>query len=301
MTAHARSLPALLALLTATATHARADAPTDPVPWEDCDACSQRDWVLAEPGTGPEIGPLARLELGTAGLGVDDGAGGQAVTAGIARLRLAVGLGRSFGVRASATVQALTPTRASFPFAVGADGGGAVALGVTQVLATVPTGGIPIALTLDGELADGPAVRSGLGLRTLDVGRRVTVAPGLATAWDFDVGAARAHGRYLRTRDGRHDTGAIELGVGAAMRINWARDFWGGAWPLEAWVDVRHRRGTGGSDARETEVSGGLDYTPGRWVDRVGVTVAGTDDRLDDGRTVHGLAMLVTLQYGRAQ
>lgn len=78
MTAHARSLPALLALLTATATHARADAPTDPVPWEDCDACSQRDWVLAEPGTGPEIGPLARLELGTAGLGVDDGAGGAA-------------------------------------------------------------------------------------------------------------------------------------------------------------------------------------------------------------------------------
>ena len=65
------------------------------------------------------------------------------------------------------------------------------------------------------------------------------------------------------------------------------------------WVDYRYRRGVGGDDAREHEVRGGLDYTPTRWLDRVGVQVAGTGDHLDDGRAVRGLAMLVTLQYGR--
>lgn len=303
----ARGAALALALMTSTVTarSARAEpgstaAPAS-VPWDDCDACSTRDWILAEPGVGPEVGPLARLELGTAGIGIDDARGGHAVTSTYARVRLALGLSRTLGVRASATVQALAATRAPFPFTVGADAGGAVALGVTKLLRVVQRGMIPVAATLDGELATGPAVRSGLGLRTLADRDRRTIAPGLTAAWDFDVGSARAHARYLRTRD--QDTAtvvsAVELGVGAAMRINWGRDFWGGSWPLEAWVDYRYRRGVGGDAAREHEVRGGLDYTPSRWLDRVGVEVAGTGDHLDDGRAVRGLAMLVTLQYGR--
>lgn len=296
MTAWTRGL--VMLTLTATATVARAD---EPGPWDACDACSTRDWILAEPGVGPEVGPLARLELGTAGIGLDDAAGGHAVTAGFARVRLAVGLGRTFGVRAGATVQTLTATRGEFPFAGGAEIGGAVALGVTQVLGTVPLGKMPVAATLDGELASGPAIRSGLGLRALDDDRRYTLAPGLATAWDFYHGALRAHVRYLRTRAdaGVPDASAVELGFGASTRINWAGDFWGGTWPLEAWIDYRHRRGLDGSRAREGEVRGGLDYTPARGLDRVGVQLAGTADRLDDGRAVRGLAMMLTLQYGQ--
>lgn len=110
---------------------------------------------------------------------------------------------------------------------------------------------------------------------------------------------ARAHVRYLRTRDdGAIDASAVELGLGTSMRINWQPDFWGGTWPLEAWLDYRHRRGLAGSDAREDEVRGGLDYTVGRWVDRVGVQVAGTSDVVDGGPHVHGLAMMLTLQRG---
>ena len=136
---------------------------------------------------------------------------------------------------------------------------------------------------------------------TLEVGKRADVVVWTGSPFSVysqaalvliagDVAYDRAVG--LRPSD-------LELGVGAATRINWGSHFWGGTWPLEMWVDYRYRRGVGGDDAREHEVRGGLDYTPTRWLDRVGVQVAGTGDHLDDGRAVRGLAMLVTLQYGR--
>ncbi|HVV85787.1 MAG TPA: hypothetical protein VHE35_22165 [Kofleriaceae bacterium] len=270
----------------------------------ECGDCRTRDWIMAEPGVGPEVGALARLELGTTGLGLDDAAGGQAVTAGFARLRLGVALAHGLGVRASGTVQALNAARAEFPFALGADAGGAVGLGVSKLVAKLEHGDVPVAFTLDGELASGPAVRSGLGLRTFADGRRYTVAPGLATAWDFYGGSARGHVRYLRTRadDGAPDAAAVELGLGASMRINWGEQFWGGDWPLEAWLDCRYRRGLGADgDAREDEVRGGLDYTPGHRLDRVGVQLAGGTDHLAGGRTAHALTMLLTLQYGQGR
>jgi hypothetical protein len=261
--------------------------------WDDCDACATRDWVSPEPGTGPEVGPLARLELGTAGVAEGD----RAITGGFARIRFAIGVGRGTGVRASATAQTVDGMAAPFPYVASATTGGAVAVGITRVLATLPFGQVPLAATLDGELARGPAVRSGLGLRTFaDDDTRATIAPGLAAAWDFDVGSVRTHARYLRTP--ATDTDAIELGIGAAMRINWAPRFWGGRWPLEVWLDYRYRRGLG-RDAREHEVRGGLDYIPPRWLDRIGVQLIGTGDRMDDAREVHGLAMLLTLQYGK--
>lgn len=298
------SRPAALALVTtlALALAARTvHADGGVAEWDYCDDCSSRDWILTEPGVGPEIGPLARIELGTAGVALDDADGGHAVTAGFARVRLAVGLRGGLGVRASGTMQALGTTAAPFPAVGGLVASGALGLGVSKRLGTVSFGKIPIAATLDGELARGLAVRSGLGLRSLTDGDRTTIAPGLAGAFDFYVGSVRAHARYLHTRgDATATTGAIEVGVGALMRINWARDFWGGRWPLEAWLDYRHRRGLDDSSVREHEVRGGLDYTPPRWLDRVGVEVAGTSDHLAAGRTAHGLAMLVTLQYGQA-
>ena len=265
---------------------------------DECfEACASRDWIMAEPGTGPEVGPLARLELGTAGLGFDDGRGGASATAAFARARFALRAGRGFGVRASATVQALTATEAHFPLVFGAEGGGALALGVSRRL-TVGPRWLESALTLDGEVATGPAVRSGLGLRALGDDRRVIIAPGLAGAFDGYVASTRGHVRYLRALDGNGARGAVEAGVGASMRINWGGRFWGGTWPLEVWADARYRRGLGDSAARELEVRGGLDYTAGRWVDRVGVEVAATDDRTDGGPRVHGLAMMITLQRG---
>ena len=127
---------------------------------------------------------------------------------------------------------------------------------------------------------------------------RLTLAPGFAIAWDFYVGSVRTHARYLQPVNDPMATGAVELGVGASTRINWAPDFWGGSWPLEAWLDYRYRRGTGiNSDAREHEVRGGLDYTtPTASIDRIGVELAGTGDRLADGTEVHGLAMMLSLQ-----
>jgi hypothetical protein len=297
-----RSLVLVLVTLALTLATRGAHADDDAVPWDDCDSCGSRDWILSEPGIGPEVGPLARLELGTAGVALEDAGGGRAITAGFARIRLAIGLGRSVGVRASATAQTVGAIEQPFPYAGSAAAGGAVAVGITRVLGTVPLGKLPIAATLDGELARGPAVRSGLGLRTLaGAGNRSTVAPGLAAAWDFYVGSVRSHARYLRTQDdgSAMGTGAVELGLGASMRINWAGDFWGGAWPLEAWVDYRYRRGLGDRAARERELRGGLDYTPPRWLDRVGVQLIGTGDRMDDGRDARGLAMLVTLQFGK--
>ncbi|MCW5804944.1 MAG: hypothetical protein KIT31_21420, partial [Deltaproteobacteria bacterium] len=157
-------------------------------------------------------------------------------------------------------------------------------------------GDTPLGLTLDGEVARGPAVRSGLGLRSLDDGRRITVAPGLAGGIDMHVATARAHVRYLHAVETAQ--GAFEVGAGASTRINWARDFWGGTWPLEMWLDYRYRRGLDGGPAREHEVRGGLDYTPKKWLDRVGVQLAGTGDRTGDGRRVHGLALIVGIEYG---
>jgi hypothetical protein len=262
--------------------------------WDDCDDCSSRDWILSEPGIGPEVGPLVRLELGTTSIALDN----RAITAGFARVRLAIGATRTLGVRMTATLQPVGAVEEPFPFAGGATAGGSGALGITRLLGTIPLGKIPVAATLDGEIARGPAVRSGLGLRSLDDGNlRTTIAPGLTAAWDFTVGSVRSHARYLHTRDDR--TGALELGLGAAMRINWAPEFWGGAWPLEAWADFRYRRGLGDRDARERELRGGLDFMPESWLHRVGVQLIGTGDRLDDGRSLRGLAMLVTLQHGK--
>jgi hypothetical protein len=266
--------------------------------WNDCDDCSSRDWIMAEPGTGPEVGPLARLELGTAGIADGD----RTITGGFARVRLAIGVGGGIGVRASATAQTVDAMEAPFPYFASATAGGAVALGITRVLGTVPLGKMPIAVTLDGEMARGPAARSGLGLRTFDDdGTRSTIAPGLAGAWDFYAGSIRTHARYLRTREDASASApdAIELGAGASMRINWGGKFWGGTWPLEAWIDVRYRRGLGDRHAREHEWRGGLDYTPPRWLDRVGVQLVSTRDRMDDDRGVNGLAMLITVQYGK--
>ncbi|HVV85788.1 MAG TPA: hypothetical protein VHE35_22170, partial [Kofleriaceae bacterium] len=173
--------------------------------------------------------------------------------------------------------------------------GGSLDLGYTETLRWLSHTS-KLALTVDGEGATGLGVRSGLGLRTRDTSARAVGAAGLALGLSNRIGGLRAHVRALRALTA--DPGwsnAAEAGIGVATRFDWP-GFHGPA-PVELWLDLRARRGLGDArDAREREVTTGLDFIPRDGFTRIGLVGIATDERLADGTTGSGRTLMVQLE-----
>lgn len=176
-----------------------------------------------------------------------------------------------------------------------ADSGGSVGLGFTETLAWFSHQS-KLAMNLDLEGATGLGVREGLGLRTSDVSSRAVAAGGLSLGIDGRAGGLRVHGRALHAlTDGAGWANAAEVGAGVATRFDWPG--LRGPWPFEAWVDVRERRGLGdASAARDRELSTGLSYVPPDGFSRIGLVAIATEERLADGTTGTGRALMVRFE-----
>jgi hypothetical protein len=262
---------------------------------------SNHAWETAASGAGPETSSATVLGLGVAGetLRLGDGRG-RTETAALFGFEFRFPLylsdsNRGFDER----VMRLRVMGQQLGWRVGddlgvaeADLGGSVALGYTESLHWFSYRS-KLAATVDVEGATGLGVRGGLGLRTTDVSARAVGAAGLALGLDGRAGGLRAHARVLHalTADAGWDY-AAEVGVGVATRFDWPG--LDGPWPIEAWIDVRERRGLGASEAaRERELTTGLSYVPAKGFARIGVVGTATDERLADGVTGRGRTLMV--------
>ena len=281
---------------------------------EPCSAwCGRvKAWETVESGAGPETGPTTILGLGVASETVRlADRGSRAETAAVFGFEFRFPLtlrdtedaadralrlrenGQQLGWRVGDRMSA-SGARVAGDLPGTADSGGSIALGYTETLLWFSHWS-RLAATLDAEGATGLGVRGGLGLRTLAVSSRAVGAAGAALGIHTRVVGLRGHARVLQAlTSGLGWSRAVEVGAGAATRFDWPR--FHGPWPIELWVDVRDRRGTGAdAHAREREVTTGINYVRADGFSRIGIVAIASDERLTDGSRGAGRALMVRL------
>jgi hypothetical protein len=298
-----------LLLLASLAGTAHADRPRAPGGGEPCtDWCGHvQAWETAESGTGPETGPATILDLGAASETLRSASGERSEAAAVLGFEFRFPLSLDLddppqrALRFRASVQRLgwrvSDPRPGIQLLDAAnppttETGGSIALGYTETLIWFSRWS-KLAATLDAEGASGLGVRGGLGLRTLDTSTRAVGAAGLALGIHTRAGGLRGHARVLQALTS--DPGwsrAVEFGGGIATRFDWPR--FRGPWPIEVWADLRERRG---GDAREREVTTGLGYVAPSGFSRLGIVAIATRERLADGTTGVGRALM--FQFAR--
>ncbi|MCW5808496.1 MAG: hypothetical protein KIT31_39460 [Deltaproteobacteria bacterium] len=267
--------------------------------WADGTPCSDwcgdlQPWETPFPGTGPQTGTSTILELGAAGETVRAG--------GLERQETAAVLGFEFHfplslrldnpertMRVRMTGQRLGWRIGDRLGAPTSDTGGTLLVGFTETLHRFSRFS-KLAATADVEGAAGLGLGRRLGFHTADVSARAVGAAGLAIGLGKGVGALRGHARVLRTlTDDPAWSTAYDVGAGVTTRFDWPG--FGGPWPIEVWVDVRERRAFRG-DARERELTTGINYVRNDGFSRIGIAAVATEERRGDGTTGAGRALL---------